>query len=437
VEPATLVIGGGIAGLTAALEIADSGKKVFLVEKEKMLGGRLNSLDLTFPYLDSAQELISNKINKVKDHKEIELFLESEVDEVSGYVGNFNVKVKNNGKPVREVKVGNIVVATGLKTFDAEKIDAFGYKKFPQVYTSVQLETMLKDGLVFTENFRKIKNIVFINCVGSRNSKYHEYCSRVCCLYSLKQAIQVKSVFPEANVFVAYSDMRVFGKDCEEFYERACKLGIVFMMFDKSDPCKVRKASPENCVVVELNEKLSGESIEVLADMVILSVGLEAREDAKKVGHLVGISVDKDGFFIEKHPKLDPVATTTDGVFIAGTCQGPKDISDTVAQAKAAAARVLGTICKGTYEVEVITSVVNEEICAGCQTCVKVCPYSAVTYDPEKKVAVVNEVLCKGCGTCTAACPFGAITSRHFTRQQILKQIGGILAFKNKEARAS
>ncbi|MDC0359043.1 4Fe-4S binding protein, partial [Oligoflexia bacterium] len=177
-----------------------------------------------------------------------------------------------------------------------------------------------------------------------------------------------------------------------------------------------------------LNEQLCGEAIEVPVDLVILAVGMEAREDADHVAHLVGASRDKAGFLIEKHPKLDPVATTTDGIFIAGCCQGPKDIPDSIAQGSAAAARVLVSIGAGKYEVEAITSHVNEDVCCGCQTCIKVCPYTAISYIEEKNVSFVNEVLCKGCGTCTSACPSAAIASRHFTMQQIMSQIEGLLS---------
>ena len=206
----------------------------------------------------------------------------------------------------------------------------------------------------------------------------------------------------------------------------------MFLMFDKEALPTVKKApSGDTCnLIVEMKERLSGEDVEVPADLVVLMVGAEAQENAKDVAHAVGVSMCGNDFFIEKHPKLDPVATTTDGVYIVGCCQGPKDIPDSIAQARAAASRVLGTIAQGEVSVEVTTAVVNEDLCCGCQTCIKVCPYSAVKYDEEKKVSTVNEVLCKGCGTCGSACPTGAIRSRHFTDQQILSQIEGLMSLE-------
>jgi heterodisulfide reductase subunit A len=207
-------------------------------------------------------------------------------------------------------------------------------------------------------------------------------------------------------------------------------------MFDKENLPAVKKAGAgDTCeMLVEMNEVLSGESIEVPADLVILMVGAEAYEDAKEVAHAVGVSMCGNDFFIEKHPKLDPVATTTDGVYIVGSCQGPKDIPDSIAQAGAAASRIIATIAQQEVEVEVTTAVVNEDLCCGCQTCIKVCPYSAVSFDEEKKVSKVNEVLCKGCGTCGSTCPTGAIRSRHFTDEQIFSQIEGLMAMEMEVA---
>jgi heterodisulfide reductase subunit A len=209
----------------------------------------------------------------------------------------------------------------------------------------------------------------------------------------------------------------------------------MFLMFDqKNDMPKVKKAeSADDCnMLIEVNEKLSGEAVEVPADMVVLMVGVEAQENAKQIAHAVGVSMCGNDFYIERHPKLDPVATTTDGVYVVGGCQSPKDIPDSISQAKAAASRILATINFGSVEVEVTTAVVDEDICCGCQTCVSVCPYTAISYDEEKNVSIVNDILCKGCGTCGSACPTGAIRSRHFTDQQILSQIEGLMSFSNE-----
>lgn len=434
IDPATLVIGGGIAGLSAAIEIADAGKKVFLVEKSEKLGGQVANLDLTFPYMDSAQQLLQPKIEKVRNHPNVEVYLNTSIDEVFGYVGNFETKFSQNGKEV-ELKFGNVIVATGLKTFDPGKIEGYGYGKIPSVVTSLEFEEMLKKGEILIRDGKEPKNIAIIHCVGSRNLDYHEYCSRTCCMVALKFANQIKSAIPDANVYDLYADMRAFGKGCEEFYTETSRKEVMFLMFDQQDDLpKIRKADPEDAcgILIEVNEKLSGETIEVPADMVVLMVGVEAQDNAKEIAHAVGVSMCGNDFYIERHPKLDPVATTTDGVYVVGGCQSPKDIPDSVSQAKAAASRILATINFGSVEVEVTTAVVNEDICCGCQTCVSVCPYSAIKYDEEKNVSVVNEILCKGCGTCGSTCPTGAIRSRHFTDQQIISQIQGLMSISKE-----
>jgi heterodisulfide reductase subunit A len=226
--------------------------------------------------------------------------------------------------------------------------------------------------------------------------------------------------------------MRAIGKGCEELYSKTSMKNVMFLMFDQQNGLpEIRKASSskDDCsMLIEMYEKLSREQIEIPADMVILMVAKEAHESSGKIAHAVGISMCGNQFFIERHPKLDPVATTTDGVYVVGSCQAPKDIPDSVAQARAAAARILASINKGQVEVEVTTAVVNEEICCGCQTCISVCPYTAIRFDIEKQVSMVNEILCKGCGTCGSACPTGAIKAQHFTDQQILSQINGLLS---------
>jgi heterodisulfide reductase subunit A len=431
INPATLIIGGGIAGISAALEIGDSGKKVFMIEKSDKLGGHLAEVDLTFPYLHSADQILKPLVKKVTTHPNIEVFLKTQIDEVFGYVGNFETKIVPDKGEEIELKFGNIIVATGLKPFDPGGIVNYGYRKLQDVITSLEFEQMLKKGKIVTKEGVEPKNVALIHCVGSRNKDYHEYCSRICCMTALKFSNQIRSALPDANIFECYADLRSFGKGCEEFYAQTSRKDIMFLMFDqKNDLPRIRKADQkEECdMIIEFNELLSGENIEVPADMVILMVAMEAHENAKDIAHAVGVSMCGNEFYIEKHPKLDPVATITDGVYVVGGCQAPKDIPDSVAQANAAAARILATINLGKVEVEVITAVVNEDICCGCQTCVNVCPYSAISFDKEKNVSVVNEILCKGCGTCGSTCPTGAIHSRHFTDKQILSEIEGLMS---------
>ena len=431
INPATLIIGGGISGISAAIELADADKKVFLIEKTDKLGGYAANIDLTFPYMYSAGQIIEPLICKVQNHKYISVFLESEVKDIFGYIGNFNANIISKDSFETELKFGNIIVATGLKPFDPSGIENYGYDKLPDVITSLEFEKMLINGSIRTEDGDIPKNVAIIHCVGSRNKNYNEYCSRTCCMTALKYANQVKSALPDSNIFQIYADMRAFVKGCEEFYTLSSRNDIMFLMYDQNNYLPViKKTKPcDNCeMLIEMNERLSGEDIEIPADLVILIVGMEGREDAKQISHTVGVSLCGNDFYIEKHPKLDPVATTTDGVYVVGSCQAPKDIPDSVSQARAATARILAIIAKGSVEVEVTTAFINEKICCGCQFCIKVCPYTAISFDEENNVSVVNEVLCKGCGTCGSACPSGAITSKHFTDKQILSQIEGLLS---------
>jgi heterodisulfide reductase subunit A len=437
INPAVLIIGGGITGMVSALIVAKAGYEVYLVEKTNQLGGLVNKIDLTFPYFYSAQQMLNSIIMLVKKNPNIKVFLNANIEDISGYVGNFKGIISNNGKKT-ELDFGNIIVATGLKPFDPSSIQNYGYKSLPNVITSIEFEEMLLNGIIKTKNNKIPENIAIIHCVGSRNKDYHEYCSRTCCSVALKFINQIQACLPKSNIYDIYADMRTFDKGCEELYTETSKKNVIFLQFDQQNGLPlIRKASKnEECeMIIELKELSVNEYIEVPADLVILMVGVEAHDDVTDVGHLIGCSVDNNKFFIERHPKLDPVGTTTDGVYIAGNCQSPKNIPDSISQAKAAAARALSTILRRSVRMESITASINEEICCGCQTCIQICPYRAIKYDTEKKVSVVNEVLCKGCGACVASCPTGALNGKHFTDKQIISQIEGILkGFTYKEA---
>jgi heterodisulfide reductase subunit A len=432
--PNVLIIGGGIAGMTAALEIADAGNMVHLVEKDDHLGGNLARVDLTAPYLYSARDLVTERITRTSDSKKIQVHLHSKVTELTGFIGNFKAKISSlNGKtdgknkPV-EVEIGNVVVCTGYKEFDASRIVHYGYGKLPNVITSFELERMIRAGRIETKEGKTPKYVAIIHCVGSRSQEFHTYCSRVCCMTALKYAHEIKSANPECYISDVYIDMHAFGKGHEDFYRRSSEAKTLFLMYEKGDRPVIHKAEPKDgCeMLIEVNEKLSGELIEIPADMVILMVGMEAREDSHEIARIVNISQDKEGWFIESHPKLEPVATTTDGVFIAGTCVAPKDIPDTVAQARAAAARILARIAKEKIEVDALYSEVNENLCSGCRLCNTLCPFSAIEFIEEKKQSHIISALCKGCGVCVAACPSSAIKGRHFTDQQVLAQVDGL-----------
>lgn len=430
IKESTLIIGGGISGISAALEIADAGKKVFLIEKQKQLGGLLSQVDLTYPYLGQVKQILRPRISRVMEHPHIEVFTETTLQEVFGYVGNFKTELQIRDKEKREVEFGNVIIATGLKPFEPSVIPEYGYGKHPDVLTSLEMERKLKENNLLTSDGKTPKHVVLIHCVGSRNADYHEYCSRVCCMTALKQAWQIKSALPQTDVYDVYADMRAFGKGCEEFYALEFKDQALFLMYDQKDGLPQVSAAGKGDdfnYLITFHEKLSGVEVEVPADMIVLMTALEAHDEAKSIAHAVGVSMCGNEFYIERHPKLDPVATTTDGVYLAGSCQAPKEIPEAVAQAKAAAARILATINRGFMQVEVTTAVTNEDLCCGCQTCIKVCPYGAIDFNDEKNVSEVNEVLCKGCGTCGSACPTGAIRSRHFTDEQIMAQIEGLM----------
>jgi len=429
-----LVIGGGIAGMTAALEVADAGNKVHLVEKNDHLGGNLARVDLTAPYFYSARDLLKERITRINNHKNIKVHLESNLTRLTGFIGNFKATIQpSNGDPeaskkLSEVEIGNVVVCTGYKEFDASRIVHYGYGKLPNVITSFELEQMIRRGRIETKEGKVPRYVAIIHCVGSRSQEFHTYCSRVCCMTALKYAHEIKMANPGCYISDIYIDMHAFGKGHEDFYRKSSAAKTLFLMYEKDDRPVIHKAGPkDDCeMLIEVNEKLSGELIEIPADMVVLMIGMEAREDSHEIARIVNISQDKDGWFIESHPKLEPVATTTDGIFIAGTCVAPKDIPDTVAQARAAAARILARIAKEKIEVDALYSEVNEDLCSGCRFCNTLCPFSAIEFNEEKRKSHIISALCKGCGVCVAACPSSAIKGRHFTDQQVLAQVDAL-----------
>jgi heterodisulfide reductase subunit A len=333
-----------------------------------------------------------------------------------------------------EVKVGAIVLATGFKTFDASRIFEYGYGRFPNVYTSLEVERLLNasgptTGEIEMRDGGRPKTVGIIHCVGSRDVKYNSYCSRVCCMYSLKLAHLIKER-SGAEVYNFYIDMRAPGKGYEEFYWKLLQEGTHFIRGRVAEVTdEAMSKEEEGRLVIRAEDTLIGFVRRIPVDMVVLSVGLEPQSDAEEVRRLFNISCGGEGFFTERHPKLAPVSTFTDGVFLAGACQGPKDIPDTVAQAGAAAAEVLAMVDRGAVELEASTAFVDATACSGCRTCVALCPFGAITYDTERKVAAVNEVVCKGCGICVGACPSGAAQQHLFTDRQIFSEIEGVLQY--------
>ena len=344
--------------------------------------------------------------------------------------GSINQEMREE---VVEVEVGNIIVATGYDAFDPTPLYQYGYGRLDNVVTALEFERMINAsgptaGEVFLKDGSHPKTVGIIHCVGSRDKKYHEYCSQVCCMYSMKFGHLIREHLLGAQVYEFYIDLRCVGKAFEEFYNRVLDEGTTFIRGRPGSVTNIAESPEEEGKLIIIGEDtLIGRQRRVPVDMVVLSSALQARADADEVARLFSISRSADGFFLEKHPKLDPVATMNDGIFVVGCCQSPKDIPQSVAQASAAAARALATIAAGEIEVEATTAVVDEELCSGCKTCSDLCPFHAISFDEEKKVSSINDALCKGCGVCVAACPSGAIAGRHFTTKQLMAEIEGVL----------
>lgn len=335
---------------------------------------------------------------------------------------------------IKQVDIGAIVLATGFKTFDPVRKPQYGYGKYLNVYTSLEVERLVNasgptGGEIVLRDGQKPKSIGIIHCVGSRDNATNKHCSKVCCMYSLKLA-HLMQERTEAEVYNFYIDMRTPGKGYEEFYERLLDEGTHFIRGRVAEvtDCTMTKEE-EGKLIIRAEDTLIGIPRRIPVDMVILSVGLEPLKDADEIRRRFNISCSKEGWFTERHPKLAPVSTPTDGIFIAGACQGPKDIPESIAQSGAASAEVLALLGKGYVELEPNTAFIDEDKCSGCKTCISMCPYHAITRNEEKGVAKVNPVLCKGCGTCVTSCPSGSAQQNLFTDAEIYSEIEGVLSY--------
>ncbi len=362
VNPATLVVGAGIAGIQAAIDIASSEHKVYLVERESHVGGHVAQLDRTFPQLVASADILGPEIELVESSKYIELMTNSEVVEVTGYIGNFKVRIKKQPDQIIEVEVGSIIVAIGYDMFDPTPMTQYGYGRYDNVITSLEFEKMCDSnnstgGEIVLKDGSTPESVAFVHCVGSRDENYHAYCSRVCWLYSLKYAHQKKEK-SGAAVYQRYIVMSCFGKGYEEFYKRVSDEGVNFIRGKVAKVTDIALSEEEKGkLIVICEDTLLGSMIRVPVDMVILSVAMESRADADEVARLFSLERSADGFLLERHHKIDPVGTMVDGIYVAGCCQGPKDIPDTVSQAIGAAAKVLALITRHKMEVE--TAVVD------------------------------------------------------------------------------
>ncbi|MFH2111805.1 MAG: CoB--CoM heterodisulfide reductase iron-sulfur subunit A family protein [Candidatus Bathyarchaeota archaeon] len=416
IQPIGMVIGGGVSGLTVALSLADQGFKVHLVEKEGRLGGYLNKLDKLFPSNMKAEDVIKPLIQRVKSSPDITVHLKSTVTDVKGFIGNFDTEI-TTGEESQLLNVGTIVVATGADYLDPKGL--YGYGEVEGVVTQLELEELMKEG-----KLGKAKTTVMIQCVGARIEE-RPYCSRVCCSEAMKNATLLVEENPRRDVYILYRDLQTYGLEYTALEWDAKKKGVKLIKYDVEMPPEVTKG--EKGPVVKVFSPLLGEELTIEADTVVLSAPLIPNEENKRLSQLLKVPLNSDGFFLEAHVKLRPLDFATDGVYVCGTAHSPKEVAESLAQARGAASRAGIPMAKGRLKTAAITSVVDESKCSGCGTCIELCAYNAITKN-EKKLAQVTSAVCKGCGVCGASCPERAITMRHFTNEELEAQ--GLAALK-------
>jgi heterodisulfide reductase subunit A len=407
VTPVGLVIGGGVSGMTAALELARQGFEVHLVEKEKELGGHLRHIQYTLEPKDP-QRLLEDTVQAIRANSRIHLHLDTEIVYIDGYVGNFKTNLRS-GKDEKQVEHGIVIVATGATEYrPTEHL----YGTDSRILTQQELEQKL-----VAKDWLNAKTVVMIQCIGARNET-RPNCSRICCSQAVKNALKVKETSPETEVYVLYKDMRTYGFR-EEFYRQASDKGVIFINYD--DDHQPKTTTENGKLQVMAWEPVLKSWMRIEPDVLALSAATIANSDNERLAKMLKVPLTRDGFFLEAHMKLRPLDFATDGVFLCGMAHWPKSIEESVSQACGAAARASIVLSNKTLEAEGTVSFVDENLCVGCGLCISICPYSAIEKD-EKGLAKVNEVLCKGCGTCAASCPKRAISMRQFTDEQLTVQ---------------
>jgi heterodisulfide reductase subunit A len=414
IDPRALVVGGGLAGMTAAVSLADAGHEVFLVERKAELGGNMRDIFFNFDKGDP-QRFLAQIVARVMDHEKIRVFTEARIEGIAGYVGNFETTISTSGGSESDkIKHGAVIVATGG---EEHKTEEYLYGRSSRVVSLVELERMLKTG-AFPAG--KVKNVVIVQCVGSREEG-RMYCGRVCCTKAVKNALELKKAKPMANIYFVYRDIRTYGFR-EQYYTDLRDRGAVFLRYTPESKPRVEKVddgNPDSKLRVTAYDPILDKEVEIDADLVVLSMAIDPPESNVELAKMLKVPLNSDGMFLEAHVKLRPVDFATDGVFVCGLAHGPKDMDESLAQAKAAASRALTFLSKKSILAEGTIARVREERCSGCGYCESICAYAAIEVDPEKQVAVVNQALCKGCGACVASCRCGALDLLGFTNEQL------------------
>ncbi len=405
VTPSALVIGGGIAGMNAALTLANQNFEVNLIEKDSELGGLIRHLNKVFPTNEDASNLLEIR-NLVQSHKKINVYTSAILEKIEGYVGNYKVNIKQNNNII-EFDAGVIIVATG-----AIPLSPDGYYDYngKNIISQLELEELLK------ENKVNANNVVMIQCVGCRNEE-RKYCSNICCMTALKNGMLIKEQNPDAHINIIFRDIQTQGVTYEEYYRKAREMGILFIKYLPEKPPIIKKDH------IEVYNEFMNQVIGLPYDLIVLSMPLIANEDSEQLAKMLKVPLGENKFFLEAHVKLRPVDFATDGVFLCGSAHWPADISESISQSNAAASRASTIISKNMLEVEGSTAEINTDLCVGCEACIKICPYRAISKDEETDIVVVNKVMCKGCGVCGASCPQNAIIIHHFTSDQIMAEI--------------